>query len=163
MTPLFIMRFFIFEIYLDRPGELDGQRIAVAIFGRAGFDADPTFADAIFGDVGLLDAFETHADVALEHLGVVIGALRIGRQAVRRGFGHGVSVQSIDSPAALSGAPFFSISGPIMRSRYSVERCSGDTTNEPVATSCCCTAGVSIAVTVASCSFLMIEAGVPLG
>lgn len=35
---------------------------------------------------------------------------------------------STDIPAARSGAPFFSISGPMMLSKYSVERCSGGTT-----------------------------------
>ncbi len=44
--------------------------------------------------------------------------------------------QSIDMPAALSGAPFFSISGPMMLWRYSVDWCSGGTTNVPVARSC---------------------------
>jgi len=37
------------------------------------------------------------------------------------------------------------------------------TTNVPVAASRACTAGVLIAVAVASCSFLMMAAGVPLG
>ena len=56
------------EIRLDRAAELDGQRIAVAVLALAGLDADPAFADAIFGDVGFLDALEAHADVALEQL-----------------------------------------------------------------------------------------------
>src|ERR1700733_8417804 len=78
------------EIRLDRAGELDGQRIAVAVLGLAGRDADPAFADAIFLDVGLLDALEADADVALERLDVVIRAARIVRQAVGWGVGRGV-------------------------------------------------------------------------
>ena len=66
-------------------------------------------------------------------------------------------------PAARSGAPFFSISGTMMLCRYAVERCSGGTTNEPVATRASCTAGISIAAAVASCSLVMIASGVPLG
>ena len=68
---------FILEIRLDRAGELDRQRIAVAILGLADLDANPAFADAIFADIGLLDAFEAYADVALEHVGIVIRAARI--------------------------------------------------------------------------------------
>src|SRR5580704_11690521 len=86
------------EIRLDRAGKLDGQRIAVTVLALAGLDADPTFADAIFGDVGLLDALEAHADVALEDLGVVVRAARVGRQAIGQGVGHDVLyAQSVGS------------------------------------------------------------------
>src|SRR5580692_2694147 len=109
------------EIRLDRAGKLDGQRIAVAVLALAGLDADPAFADAIFGDVGFLDALEAHADVALEHLLIVVGAARVGRKAIGQGVSHDFSTQStnqsIDMPAARSGAPFFSISGPMMLCR----------------------------------------------
>src|SRR5580700_9679063 len=102
------------EIRLDRAGKLDGQRIALAVLAFAGLDADPAFADAIFGDIGFLDALETHADVALEQRGIVIGAARVVRQAIGQGVGHDLSTHSIDMPAARSGAPFFSISGTMM-------------------------------------------------
>src|ERR1700726_424273 len=95
-----------FEIGLDRAAELDGQRIAGTGLALAGLDTDPAFADAIFGDVGFLDALEAHADVALEELGVVIGTTRVGRKAVGQGVGHDLSTHSIDMPAARSGAPF---------------------------------------------------------
>src|ERR1700691_2764870 len=83
------------EIRLDRAAELDGQRIAVAVLGLARGDADPAFADTIFLDIGLLDALEADADVALERLDVVIRAARIVRQAVGRGIGHGRLVSLI--------------------------------------------------------------------
>src|SRR5438309_436652 len=46
------------EIRLDRSVDLDGQRIAVAVLGITRGDAHPAFADAIFLDIGLLDALE---------------------------------------------------------------------------------------------------------
>lgn len=70
---------------------------------------------------------------------------------------------SIDMPAAFSGAPFFSISGPMMLFRYSVVWCSGGTTNVPVASSRACTAGALIPFAVASCNFLTMSAAVPFG
>src|SRR5580700_8422226 len=116
------------EIRLDRAGKLDGQRVAVTVLALAGLDADPAFADAIFGDVGFLDALEAHADVALQELGVVVGTTRVVREAIGQGVGHGVGHgfspklnqsfdHSIDMPAARSGAPFFSISGTMMLCR----------------------------------------------
>src|SRR5271170_3436464 len=71
----------VFEIRLDGAVELDGQRIAVTVLALAGLDADPVLADAIFGDIGFLDALEAHADVALEQLLIVVGAARVGGQA----------------------------------------------------------------------------------
>src|SRR5579872_6885694 len=62
----------------------DGQRVAVAILGIAGGDAYPALADAIFLDIGFLDALETNADVARQYRLIVIGALRIDREAVRQ-------------------------------------------------------------------------------
>ena len=44
----------ILEIRLDRPFQLDGQRVTLAVERLAGRDADPAFADAIFLHVGLL-------------------------------------------------------------------------------------------------------------
>src|SRR5580700_2165603 len=77
------------EIRLDRAGKLDGQRVAVTVLALAGLDADPALADAIFGDVGLLDALEAHADVALEQLLVVVRAAWVGGETVGQGVvGH---------------------------------------------------------------------------
>src|SRR5882762_9149505 len=70
------------EIRLHRTADLDHQRIAVAILGGAGRHPDPAFADAIFLDIGLLDALEANPDVARQHLFVVIGTPRIGRQTI---------------------------------------------------------------------------------
>src|SRR5580700_4976946 len=92
-----------FEIGFDRAAELDGQWIAVTILALAGLDADPALADAIFGDVGFLDALEAHADVALQQLLIVVGTARVGRKSVGQGVGHDLSTQSIDMPAARSG------------------------------------------------------------
>src|SRR5580658_1162676 len=105
------------EIRLDRAGKLDGQRIAVAVLALAGLDANPALADAIFGDVGFLDALEAHADVALEQLLIVVWTARVGGKAIGQGVVHDFSTHSIDMPAARSGAPFFSISGPMMLCR----------------------------------------------
>src|SRR5665647_1333453 len=85
-----LLRLLVLEIRLDRAGQLDGQRIAVAILGVAGGDADPAFADAIFLDIGLLDALEADADIAPQRFGVEIRAARIVAQAVGRGVGFGV-------------------------------------------------------------------------
>src|SRR6202171_5561719 len=67
---------------LTRPVNLDGERIAIAILGGARRHADPPLADAILFDVGLLDALEANADIARQHIGVVVRALRIGRETV---------------------------------------------------------------------------------
>src|ERR1700733_4804983 len=72
------------EIRFDRAMDLDRQRIAVAIPGVAGGDADPAFADAIFLDIGLLDALEADADVARQDRFIIVRALRIGAQAIGR-------------------------------------------------------------------------------
>src|ERR1700761_4548787 len=71
------------EIRLGRAVHLDGQRIAVSILGIAGGDAHPALADAIFLDIGLLDALEADADVARQDRFIVVWAARIDRQAVR--------------------------------------------------------------------------------
>src|SRR5882672_5514719 len=52
------------KIRFDRAVDLDGKRIAIAVLGRAGCDAHPALADAIFLDVGFLDALEADTDVA---------------------------------------------------------------------------------------------------
>src|SRR5579872_1789469 len=62
----------------------DGQRVAVAILGVAGGDPNPALADAIFLDIGFLDALEANADVARQDRLIVIGALRIDGEAVRQ-------------------------------------------------------------------------------
>src|SRR5690348_10361777 len=66
------------EVRLDRAGELDGQRIAMAVPGVAGRDTYPALADAILLDVVLLDALEADADVARKDRRVVIRAAGIG-------------------------------------------------------------------------------------
>src|SRR5215472_11136489 len=77
----------VLEKDLDRTAELDRQRVTVAILSLAGFDLDPAFTDAIFGDIGFLDALETHADVALQQFLIVIGALWIVGEPVGQGVG----------------------------------------------------------------------------
>src|SRR5580704_4874925 len=67
----------VLEPHLDRAGELDRQRITVAVLGLGGLDANPALAHAIFRDVGLLGALEANADVALKHLRIVKRAARI--------------------------------------------------------------------------------------
>src|SRR6516162_9888611 len=76
--------FLVPKIRLDRAVHLDGQRVAVAVLGVAGGDAHPALANAIFLDIGLLDALEADADIARENFGVVIRTARIDRQAVRQ-------------------------------------------------------------------------------
>src|SRR5690606_16046169 len=74
-------------IRFDRALQLDRQRIALAVAGLAGGDADPALAHAIFFDIGLLDPLEADADAAGEQIGVVIGAARIEREAIGRRVG----------------------------------------------------------------------------
>src|ERR1700733_3765687 len=86
---------------------LDGERIAVAILGGACGHAHPALADAILLDVGLLDALEADADIAREHVGVVVGTLGIGRktvgQLIRRSFVFLVHSSASISRVRLSG------------------------------------------------------------
>src|SRR5262249_16754286 len=77
------------EIGLDRPLECDQQRVPMAVLGLARRHPDPPFADAVFLDVVLLDAFEADADVACQHVGIIIGAVRIVGETVGRRVGHG--------------------------------------------------------------------------
>src|SRR5207237_8498347 len=74
----------VFVISLDRTTELDRHWIAVTILGLAHFEPNPTFADAILADIGLLDALETYADVALERVRFVIRTARVVGQPVGR-------------------------------------------------------------------------------
>src|SRR5215212_5858079 len=82
---------------------------------------------------------------------------------------HGVSlfrresVQSAEIFAALIGPAHFSISRSTNLCRYSGERRSGATTSAPISFRRACTAGVSIAAIVASCSFLTMAGGAPFG
>src|SRR5580700_1574853 len=77
------------KIRLDRAAQLDGHGISVPVLGGRMCDPNPAFADAIFLDIGLLDALEADADAALEQLGIVIGAGRVVGEAVRRSVVHG--------------------------------------------------------------------------
>src|ERR1700748_14941 len=70
------------EIRLHRSLELDGHGVAVAVLGVTRGDTDPSLADAVFLDVGLLDTLEADADPALEELGVVVGTVGVGGQPV---------------------------------------------------------------------------------
>src|ERR1700722_5374120 len=96
------------EVRLDRAVDLDGERVAVAVLGIAGGDAHPALADAIFLDVGFLDALEADADIARKHRLVVVGAVRIGRQAIGQlvidGVGFFVHSNASISLFRLSGA-----------------------------------------------------------
>src|SRR4051794_32415958 len=104
MKPL---RSLIAKIWLDRAVHLDGQRVAVTVLGVAGGDAHPTLADAIFLDIGLLDALETNADIARQHLGIVVRAVRINRETVWQLVALGL-IFVVHSNASIS---FFSPSG----------------------------------------------------
>src|SRR5258708_952303 len=76
--------FFVAEIRLDRAVHLDRQGIAVSILGVACGHAHPALADAILLDVGFLDALEANADIARQHVGIVVRAFRISREPVRQ-------------------------------------------------------------------------------
>src|SRR5688572_15166761 len=89
------------EIRLDRAVHLAGQGIAEAVLGVARGDAHPALADAIFLDIGLLGALEADADVALQQFLVVIGALRVGGEPVRKRVAHGL-VLLVHSSASIS-------------------------------------------------------------
>ena len=68
---------------------LDRDRVAVAVLRSRDGQADPAFGDAIFVDVGPLDALEADADPAGEQRLVVVRARRVVRQAVGRRVGDG--------------------------------------------------------------------------
>src|SRR3954452_5768664 len=70
---------------------------------------------------------------------------------------------SIEMPAALSGAAFFSISLATNCCRYAGERRSGATVIAPTSLRRSCTEGVSIASTVGSWSFWITADGVCWG
>src|SRR5438094_4344344 len=81
------------QIWLDLAGELDGERVALAVDRLADGDADPALAHAIFLDVGFFLAVELDADAAAQQRLVVVGALGIGRQTVGQGcLGHGLTI-----------------------------------------------------------------------
>src|SRR3984893_11163811 len=84
--------------------------MAVAILGVAGGDSHPALADAIFLDVGLLDALEADADVARQDRFIVVRALRVGRQPVGELIAHGF-ILFIHNSASIS---FLSPSGAVV-------------------------------------------------
>ena len=86
------------EIGLDLALELRRQD-AGAVDRLSDGDPDPSFADAIFLDIGLLDAVETNADATLEKLGVVEEALRIRGKPVQAGY-HSWGIRSFVLGAA---------------------------------------------------------------
>src|ERR1043165_3461772 len=81
--------------------QLDRQRIAVTVLCGAGGHPDPALADTIFLDIGLLRALEADADVARQHLGIVVWTRGVGRQPVRQGIGRGFSLL-VHSSASIS-------------------------------------------------------------
>src|SRR5712675_1686192 len=89
------------KIRLHGTMDLDGQRIAVAILGVARGHANPPLADAIFLDIGLLDALEANADIARQYRFVVVGTFRIARQPVRQ-FITGGFVLLVHNSASIS-------------------------------------------------------------
>lgn len=60
----------------------------MTIHSPAHRDANPTFADAVFLDVGLLGSVKTDADIALEDFLVVVRAFGINAQTVRKFIRH---------------------------------------------------------------------------
>ncbi|GGJ35570.1 hypothetical protein GCM10011320_49150 [Neoroseomonas lacus] len=70
------------QISLDRPRQLQCQRLAAAVHGLAHADPHPAFRDAILLDIGFLLAAESDADAALEQFLVKIRAGGIGREPV---------------------------------------------------------------------------------
>src|SRR6202011_1449128 len=68
------------------------------------------FADAIFLDIGLLDALEANADIARQHLLIVVRAFRIGRQPVGQLVAHGLTLL-VHNSASIS---LFSASGVVV-------------------------------------------------
>src|SRR5690606_15056148 len=82
----------ILEIGLHLARILDRQLLALAVQRLAHGQAHPALGHAIFLDIGLFVAVEAHAHAALEHLSVVIGAVWIDREAVRRGVTHTIFV-----------------------------------------------------------------------
>lgn len=75
--------------------QLDCHRLARAVDGRADRQPHPTFADAIFVDIGFIDTFETNADAARQDGLVVVRARRIDRQAVGWYIAHVVRSQVV--------------------------------------------------------------------
>src|SRR5262245_3599255 len=94
-------------------------------------------------------------------------ARKSGKPDLRGSRGHEArmahAAQSIEMPLALIGAAHFAISASTKRLRYSGDRRSGATTLPPISLIRSWTAGVFIASTVASWSFLAIASGVSLG
>src|SRR5215510_267826 len=80
------------EIRFHRPFQRDQEGVAVAVPGLAGRYPDPALADAVFLNIGLFDALEADADIARQRIGVIVGAVRVVGEAVRRRVGHGSSL-----------------------------------------------------------------------
>src|SRR5690606_19248386 len=79
---LLALFFRLLEERLDRPRQLDCQRIAVTIPSVANRHSDPAFADAVFINVVPLGAPEADANAPLKHGRIEIGALRVDGQTV---------------------------------------------------------------------------------
>src|SRR5579871_6282886 len=74
---------------LDRAAELERQRLALAVHGLAGLDADPAFGNAVFLDIVPDHALEADADAALQLVGIEMRAARVDRQMIGRDVGTG--------------------------------------------------------------------------
>jgi hypothetical protein len=92
---LSLLRVVVAPVGRDHALQLDGHRVALAVDGLAGGDADPALADAVLVDIGLLDAVEHDAHAALEDVGVVVRAAGVGGQAVGRRVAHGIVFRRI--------------------------------------------------------------------
>jgi hypothetical protein len=88
---------------LDSAAQFNQHGAALAVQRLAGGNLDPAFADAVFLDVEALFAIESDADVALQHIHIVVRAAWINRQTVGQwwecgGIVHPVIIHQIGDP-----------------------------------------------------------------
>ena len=62
--------------------EFDGQRLTLSVARFPDRHAHPAFADAVFLHVMALFVVEANADVAREHVGMMMRTFRVGRQMI---------------------------------------------------------------------------------
>ncbi len=89
------VRFSVLKPGLDRAIELDRHRVAEAVARFAGGNADPSFGDAIFLDIGAHPVLEADADTAFQNLHVEMGAVGIDGKPIRRSVGSGRGAGSV--------------------------------------------------------------------
>lgn len=75
---------------LDRPLDLDQQRVSLAVERLAGRYLDPAFADAVLTDIETLLAVETDTDLVFEYRGNMVRTARVDRQMVGQGRAGGI-------------------------------------------------------------------------